>query len=168
MEWTGARYADKPTVEVQTWIDAPPHRVWEIVSDVELMPTMSSELQSVEWLDGASEPSVGARFIGRSKHEALGEWSTTSHVIECEPQRVLAWAVEDPANPTAIWRFRLQPKDGGTELSQWMQMGPGRSGLSFAIDRMPDSEQKIVFVRMREFEQNMASTLGQIKKLAEG
>ncbi|HEX7427348.1 MAG TPA: SRPBCC family protein [Mycobacterium sp.] len=168
MEWTGARYADKPTVEVQTWIDAPPPRVWEIVSDVELMPTMSSELQSVEWLDGASEPSVGARFIGRSKHEALGEWSTTSHVIECEPQRVLAWAVEDPANPTAIWCFRLQPKDGGTELSQWMQMGPGRSGLSFAIDRMPDNEQKIVFVRMREFEQNMASTLGQIKKLAEG
>ena len=24
MEWTGARYADKPTVEVRTWIDAPP------------------------------------------------------------------------------------------------------------------------------------------------
>jgi uncharacterized membrane protein len=168
MEWTGARYTDIPTVEVQTWIDAPPHRVWEIVSDVELMPTMSSELRSVEWLDGACGPSVGARFIGRSKHEALGEWSTTSHVIESEPQRVLAWAVEDPANPTAIWRFRLQPKDGGTELSQWMQLGPARSGLSFAIDRMPDKEQKIVFVRMREFEQNMASTLGHIKKLAEG
>jgi uncharacterized membrane protein len=168
MEWTGARYADKPTVEVQTWIDAPLQRVWEIVSDVELMPTMSSELQSVEWLDGACGPAVGARFIGRSEHEALGVWSTTSHVIECEPQRVLAWAVEDPANPTAIWRFRLQPKDGGTELSQWMQMGPARSGLSFAIDRMPDKEQKIVFVRMREFEQNMTSTLAHIKRLAEG
>jgi uncharacterized membrane protein len=168
MEWTGARYADKPTVEVQTWIAAPPRRVWEIVSDVELMPTMSSELQSVEWLDGAGGPSVGARFMGRSKHEALGEWATTSHVIECEPERVLAWAVVDPQNPTAIWRFRLQPKDGGTELSQWMQMGPGRSGLSFAIDRMPDKEQKIVFVRMREFEQNMTETLGHIKKLAEG
>jgi hypothetical protein len=65
-------------------------------------------------------------------------------------------------------RFRLQPKDGGTELSQWMQMGPARSGLSYAIDRMPDKEQKIVFVRMREFERNMASTLEHIKKLAEG
>ena len=38
-------------------------------------------------------------------------------------------------------------------------MGPGRSGLSFAIDRMPEKEQKIVFVRMREFEANMAATL---------
>ena len=168
MEWTGARYADNPTVQVQTWIAALPARVWELVSDIELMPTMSQELQSVEWLDGASEPAVGAKFIGRSKHESLGEWATTSHVIECEPERVFAWAVEDPANPTAIWRFRLEPKNGGTELSEWMQMGPARSGLSFAIDRMPEKEQKIVFVRMREFEQNMAATLAHIKKLAEG
>jgi uncharacterized membrane protein len=168
MEWTGARYADNPTVQVQTWIGASPRRVWELVSDIELMPTMSQELQSVEWLDGAREPAVGAKFIGHSKHESLGEWATTSHVIECEPQRVFAWAVEDPANPTAIWRFRLEPENGGTELSEWMQMGPARSGLSFAIDRMPEKEQKIVFVRMREFEQNMAATLAHIKKLAEG
>jgi uncharacterized membrane protein len=167
MEWTGARYADKPTVEVQIWIDAPPQRVWALVCDVELMPSMSSELQSVEWLDDMSRPAVGARFVGRSKHEALGEWATTSHVVEFEPERVFAWAVGDPHNPTAIWRFRLEPKDGGTQLSHWMQLGPARSGLSFAIDRMPDKEQKIVFVRMREFEHNMTVTLEGIKKLAE-
>ncbi len=33
---------------------------------------------------------------------------------------------------------------------------------------MPEKEQKIVFVRMREFEANMTATLGEIKKLAEG
>jgi hypothetical protein len=48
-----------------------------------------------------------------------------------------------------------------------MQMGPARSGLSFAIDRMPEKEQKIVFVRMREFEANMTVTLEGFKKLAE-
>ena len=168
MEWTGARYADKPNVEVQTWIDASPSRVWQVVSNIELMPTMSKELQAVEWLDGATEPSVGARFVGHSKHEALGEWATTSEVIECDSERVFAWAVEDRDNPTAIWRFTLHPKDGGTQLTQWMQMGPARSGLSFAIDRMPDKEQKIVFVRMREFEQNMTVTLQHIKQVVEG
>lgn len=167
MEWTGARYADLPTVEVRTWIDASPRRVWALVSDIQLMPTLSEELQSIEWLDGASGAAVGARFVGHSKHDALGEWATTSEVIECEPERVLAWAVQDPANPTAVWRFRLEPSAGGTELSQWMQMGPARSGLSVAIDRMPDKEQKIVFVRMREFEQNMTMTVERIKKLAE-
>lgn len=167
MEWTGARYADKPTVEVRIWIDAPPARVWELVSDIKLMPDMSSELQSVEWLDGAAGPASGARFTGRSRHEAMGEWETISHVVDFEPERVFGWAVGDPAEPSALWRFRLEPKDGGTDLSEWMQMGPARSGLSFAIDQMPDKEQKIVFVRMREFERNMTVTLDQIKALAE-
>jgi uncharacterized membrane protein len=168
MEWTGARYADKPTVEVRTWIDAPPVRVWEIVSNVGLMPAMSSELQAAQWLDDAAGPALGARFVGHSRHEALGEWSATSQVTEFEPERVFGWAVADPANPSARWRFRLAPKDGGTELSQWAQMGPGRSGLSLAIDQMPDKEQKIVFVRMREFERNITATLQRIKELAEG
>jgi len=167
MEWTGARYADKPTVEVRIWVDAPPARVWELVSDIGLMPSMSSELQSVAWLDGANGPTAGARFTGRSKHEAMGEWETTSYIVEFEPERVFGWAVGDPADPSALWRFRLEPKDGGTELSEWMQLGPARSGLSFAIDRMPDKEQKIVFVRMREFERSITVTLEQLKALAE-
>ncbi|MER6079138.1 SRPBCC family protein [Streptomyces sp. NPDC001833] len=167
MEWTGARYADRPTVEVRTWIDSPPATVWALVSDIGLMPDMSEELRSVAWLDGAVAPAVGARFVGRSEHEAFGKWETTSHVIECERESVFAWAVQDPSEPSAVWRFRLRPKDGGTELSQWMQLGPGRSGLSVAIDRMPDKEQKIVFVRLREFERGITATLAQIKKRAE-
>ncbi|MCX5521737.1 SRPBCC family protein [Streptomyces bobili] len=167
MEWTGARYADKPTVEVHTWIAAPPERVWALVADIELMPSLSAELQAVEWLDGGSGPARGARFVGRSKHDSLGEWATTSHIVECLPPQVLAWAVEDPQHPTALWRFTLEPQDDGTLLRQWMQMGPARSGLSFAIDRMPDKEQKIVFVRMREFETGMTATLAAIKELAE-
>ena len=167
MEWTGVRYADKPTVEVRTWVAAAPARVWELVSDIELMPAMSAELQSVRWLDGAAGPAVGARFSGRSRHEALGEWESTSQVVEFEPGRVFGWAVGDPGDPAARWRFRLEPKNGGTELSEWMQMGPGRSGLSLAIDQMPDKEQKIVFIRLREFERNITATLEQMKARAE-
>lgn len=167
MEWTGAKYADGPTAEVETWIDASPQRVWEIVADVESMSEMSPEVQSVTWCDGAARPAVGGRFVGRSSHEALGEWSTTSYVVECEPERVLAWAVEDPDHPTATWRFSLAASNGGTLLRQWMRMGPARSGLSLAIDQMPDKEEKIVFVRMREFETAMTGTVAAIKARAE-
>ncbi|HEX6523557.1 MAG TPA: SRPBCC family protein [Streptosporangiaceae bacterium] len=167
MEWTGARYADTPTVEARIWIDAPANRVWPLVSDVSLMPDMSEELQSVQWLDGATGPTLGARFVGHSQHEALGEWSTTSSIVEFEPGRVFGWAVGDPWHPAALWRFRLERADSGTDLSEWVQLGPGRSGLSLAIDQMPDKEQKIVFVRMREFERNIIATLAHIKKLAE-
>lgn len=48
-----------------------------------------------------------------------------------------------------------------------MQLGPGRSGLSVAIDRVPDKEKKIVFVRMREVERNITVTLPHVKKMAE-
>ncbi|MFB7934398.1 SRPBCC family protein [Streptomyces sp. NPDC056039] len=167
MEWTGARYADQPTVEVTTWIAAPPGRVWALVSDVTRMPDLSEELQWAGWADGAAGPAVGARFTGRSRHESLGEWETTSTVVACAPERVFAWAVGDPAEPSAVWRFGLEPRDGGTELSQWMRMGPGRSGLSFAIDAMPEKEQKIVFVRLREFERGMTATLEHIRQRAE-
>jgi uncharacterized membrane protein len=167
MEWTGARYADTPTVEARIWIDAPTDRVWPLVSDIGLMPDLSEELQSVHWLDGATGPALGARFVGRSRHEALGEWSATSSVVEFELGRVFGWAVGDPGHPSALWRFRLEPAGGGTELSEWVQLGPGGSGLSLAIDRMPDKEQKIVFVRMREFERNITATLAQVKNLAE-
>ena len=130
MEWTGARYADVPTVEVSTWIDATPERVWALVSDVSTMPAMSDELQSAEWLPGFTRATLGAKFVGHSEHDALGSWSTVSEVIEYDPPRLFAWAVDDVAHPTAVWRFQLEPKDGGTQLSQWMQMGPARSGLS--------------------------------------
>jgi uncharacterized protein YndB with AHSA1/START domain len=167
MQWTGAKYADGPTVSVETWIDAPPEVVWSVVTDVESMPAMSSELQSVSWCDGATGPAVGRRFTGTSKHDALGEWSTTSYVVQCDPLKVFAWAVADPADPSATWRFTLQSARGGTMLQQWMRLGPGRSGLSLAIDAMPDKEEKIVFVRLREFETAMAGTLAAIKARAE-
>ncbi|GGO54962.1 SRPBCC family protein [Streptomyces lasiicapitis] len=167
MEWTGVRYAEGPTVEVRTWIDAPPGRVWDFVSDIARMPERSGELRAVEWLDGAVAPTRGACFAGHNKHEALGEWTTVSHVVECEAPRVFGWAVTDPEHPTATWRFSLRERDGGTELTHWMRMGPARSGISLAIERMPEKEQKIVFVRMRELEQGMRVTVDAIKGLAE-
>ncbi|MFZ3555613.1 SRPBCC family protein [Streptomyces sp. BH055] len=166
MEWTGARYADTPTVEVRRTIAAPADRVWELISDVSLMPRFSAELQSVEWLD--EKRGVGARFVGRSRHEAFGAWETTSCVVECARGRVFAWAVGDPEHPSAVWRFSITEKeDGRTELVQWARMGPGRSGLSYAIDRMPEKEQKIVFGRLREWERGMGAMLDGLKSLAE-
>jgi hypothetical protein len=67
----------------------------------------------------------------------------------------------------ATWRFTLRPAGAGTLLEQWARMGPGRSGLSIAIDAMPEKEQKIVFVRLREWETAMKHNLDVIKDRAE-
>ena len=172
MEWAGQVYADCPTVTAEVCIEAPPERVWGMVSDIFLMPELSSELQEVTWLDGAEHqagegPAVGRQFTGRSAHPAMGEWDTVSTVIQCDPPHCFAWAVGDPAHPGATWRFTLTPAGEGTRLEQWYQMGPARSGLSIAIDAMPDKEAKIVFVRLREHEAAMRHNLKTIKDRAE-
>jgi ligand-binding SRPBCC domain-containing protein len=168
MEWTGQLYADCPGVAVEAYIEAPPERVWRMVSDIFLMPELSPELQEVAWLDGGlGDPARGRRFTGRSAHPAMGEWDTVSTVIQCDPPRCFAWAVGDPAHPGATWRFTLKPEGEGTRLEQWYQMGPARSGLNVAIDAMPDKEAKIVFVRLREHETAMRHNLKTIKDRAE-
>jgi len=167
MEWTGQVYADAPTAAAGIRIDAPPERVWGMVSDIFLMPQLSSELQEVAWLDGVTGPAVGHRFTGRSAHPAMGEWETVSTVTECDPPHRFAWVVGDPAHQSATWRFTLKPDGAGTLLEQWYQMGPARSGLNIAIDAMPDKEAKIVFVRLREHEASMKHNLEVIKEMAE-
>ncbi|MCX2729607.1 SRPBCC family protein [Saccharopolyspora sp. NFXS83] len=167
MEWTGARLADRPATEVRTWIAATPHQVWPVVSDIEQLPGGSSELRAVHWLDGATGPALGARFRGHNSNDVLGEWTTTSHVVECEPGRAFAWAVQDPAEPNATWRFALTPRDGGTELAYRVRIGPGRSGLTMAVERMPEKEQKIVFRRLSDLEEDMGATLELLKRTVE-
>ena len=167
MEWTGQVYADTPTVAAQLYIDAPPERVWDLVSDIFLMPRLSPELQEVSWLDDATGPAVGCRFLGRNANQYRGTWETVSTVVECDPPRCFSWAVGDPGHPMATWRFTLRPDGTGTVLEQRARMGPGRSGLSVAIDAMPDKEAKIVFVRLREWEGGMKHNLDVIKDTAE-
>jgi len=167
MEWTGARYADSPTVEVEILVDAPPARVWPLISDIHLMPQVSTELQRVEWQDGATGPATGARFTGWNERPNVGAWQTTSTVVECEEPTVFAWAVGDVAAPAATWRFTLAESGAGTTVRQWVQMGPGRSLLNRLIDATPEAEQKIVYVRMREYETAMTANLAEIKVRAE-
>lgn len=162
------RYADEPTAEVEVFVAAPARRVWELVTDVALPARFSSELQGAAWLDGADDgPALGARFVGRSRHKATGEWETICVVTTCDLDRCFAWAVGDPAAPSASWRFSIEPEAGGVRLRQWAQLGPGPSGLTPAIQAMPDKEERIVARRLDEFRTNMQATVEGIRDLAE-
>ncbi|GAA4861729.1 SRPBCC family protein [Actinomycetospora straminea] len=167
------RYTDRPTVEASVHVAAPPARVWPLVRDIGVVAETSEELQEAHWLpapDGPGEgeqPGVGHRFRGRNAHPQVGEWETVSTVVECDEARRFSWAVMDPDNPSAIWRFTLTPVEGGTELHQWAQLGPGPSNLTTVIERLPDKEERIVAGRLREFRQGIERTLAGIKERAE-
>ena len=162
------RYADGPGVSVEVEIDAPPARVWEFVSDIDLSARFSEEFQGAEWLDGATGPAPGATFRGTKRHPAVGEWQTTSVLVACEPEVAFAWAVGDADNPAASWRFELARADGGaTRVRYSCVLGPAPSGLSAAIERMPDKEERIIERRLDEHRANMQRVLDGIKQLAE-
>jgi len=163
------RFADGPSTSASIDIAAPPAAVWELVSDINLPARFSAEFQGADWLDGAEAPALGARFVGRNHHPAIGSWETTAYVTELEPGRLIAFGVSDPDEPSATWRFALEPAgDGTTRLTQFMRMGPGRSGINPAIDAMPDKESKILHRRLAEHRTNMEATLAGIKAVAEG
>jgi hypothetical protein len=159
------KYAEGPSVQVEVLVRAPVERVWELVTDINLPARFSSEFVGATWVDDG--PRLAARFVGRSRHEALGEWETTSTVSRFEPPRAFGWVVADPEQPSSSWWFELDDGPDGVRLRQGTRMGPGRSGLNLAIDRMPDKEERIVARRLREFEANMRATLEGIKRLAE-
>ena len=154
------RYADGPTVEVETHVAAPPADVWRLVSDVTTPARFSTELQEVRRIDER-------RFAGRNRHAAIGEWETTCTIVDDEPERVFAWAVGDPEAPSAQWRFTLEPDGDGTRLRQWMRIGPAPSGLTPAIEAMPDKEERIIARRLEEHRANMQATVDGIARLAE-
>jgi hypothetical protein len=162
------RHTDEPTVEERIDIAARPERVWPLVSDITLFVGISPELVAVEWAGGDGDaPCVGREFVGINANEHFGRWQTTATVTECEEPVVFAWTVGDLDAPNTTWRFRLEPTGYGTRLSQWMRLGSGPSGLTVAIERMPDKEERIVARRLAEFSTSMRANLELIKQRAE-
>lgn len=162
------RYADHPRVEVDIDVAAGPTAVWGLVTDINLPARFSSEFKGADWLDGAPGLRVGATFRGRNAHDAIGAWETSCTVVACEPERVFAWEVQGPGGePSAEWGFSIEPTADGCRVTQWARMGPGPSGLTPAIERMPDKEERIVGRRLDEWRTNMTANLEGIKALAE-
>lgn len=148
-------------------IAAPPSAVWPFVCDIQTPARFSSEFRGGELLGGATSASLGVQFRGRNHHPARGTWETVSTICEYEPEHLFGWAVGDPENPAARWRFTLVPDGAGTRITQWAQLGPGESGISEVIEQMPDRESRILRRRLAEHNANMTATLAGIKELAE-
>jgi hypothetical protein len=162
------RYADRPTTETDVYVAAPPTEVWPLVTEIMTPSRFGTELQEATWVDADGGPCLGARFTGRNFHPARGEWETTSTIVDFEPERRFGWAVGDPDEPSAVWRLELAPEGSGTRLRYSAQMGPGPSGITALIEKMPDKEEKVIARRLEEWETNMAATINGIKEMAEG
>ena len=161
------RYRDQPTIEVTQRVRCDVATAWALVTDIGLPARCSSELRAVEWLDDADRVEVGARFRGRSRHEALGDWATVCEIVEVEDERRWVWNVVGPQGASATWAFEVEPASDGVLIRQWARMGPEPSGLSVAIAATPEKEGRIVARRLLEWQQNMQANLDWIRSHTE-
>ena len=157
-----------PEAFVSVDISAPTERVWELITDISLMPRFSTELLSTAWAEGFGGPALGAQFLGTNRHPVIGEWTTRSEIVEFDPPRRFAWAVGDPGNPAAVWRFSVSPTAEGTQLRYAARIGPGTSGVTMLIDREPARAGEIMRRRLAQFEAGMRATVAGIRELSEG
>jgi hypothetical protein len=160
--WVQMRYSDSPSVEVELVIEAPMKQIWDLITDINLPAGYSTEFVGADWIDDG--PALGARFAGRNRHDALGEWETISWVNLYEPMHSFGWAVSDPSNPSATWWFHLEHRSDAVAVRQGGRMGPAPSGLTIAITAMPEKEERIVLRRLEEWKRNMTYTLQGIKQ----
>jgi len=164
---TPLRLSDGPGTIAEIDIDAPPSTVWPIISDINLSAAYSPEFQGATWVDDTAPVGVGAQFIGTNHNDTFGEFKVPSFIDTFEPAVAFGWRTSDMDNPGARWRFDLEPAGSGTRLRYSMILGPGPSGLTIAIERMPDKEDRIISGRVRSQYTSMIKVLAGVKAAAE-
>ncbi|WP_436794251.1 SRPBCC family protein [Actinospongicola halichondriae] len=119
-------------VSVSRRINADPHTVWALVSDVGRMGEWSPETTRGVWLKGATDPAIGARFKGENE---LGKksWTTACTVVEAEPGRSFCFRVASGPLGVALWEYRIEPDGDGciveehwTDERSWLVKRAGK------------------------------------------
>lgn len=151
--------------EVSLHIDAPPERVWRLVSDITRMGEWSPVCYRCEWLAEPARPQVGARFKGYNRQGPF-RWWTVCEITGAEAGRVFEFRTIDGSLAVGYrgremtrWRYELSPDGIGTRVTESYQV------VSFPWLLRPAS-----FVLRRQADQRragMLATLERVKAAAE-
>ena len=141
------------TIEVA----ASPDRLYKLVSDITRMGEWSPECCRCEWLDGATEATVGARFEGHNRSGPL-RWTTTPTVRRADPGREFAFTVTIDGRDVTHWRYRLEPSGAGTRVTESYEFVWAPLHLRIA---------DVLLQRDRQLRAGMRKTLERLKTVAE-
>jgi|SRR3712207_98270 len=104
--------------EVSIVVAADPADVYALVSDVTRTPQFSPEVTSARWLDGVTGAAVGARFEAVNSAGGGRSWKNRPVVTVADPGREFAFSRTEPLAGTIVWRYRLEPVQGGTRVTE--------------------------------------------------
>ncbi len=146
--------------EVSLHIDAPPEKVWALVSDVTRIGEFSPETFEAHWTRGSTGPEVGASFKGHVKRNGVGPtyWSTCQ-VTACVPNEVFEFAVGTDDRTLNNWGYRLEPDGTGTTVTEYFRIESSLPMRVYWTFLGP--------LRGRTNERGMRTTLARMKEVLE-
>lgn len=106
----GARLPARHAATVSAHIDAPPDRVWALLTDVERFPAWRPDVEAVTRLEDAD---------GRPAwRESLGTGTLTFETVSADSAARLVVRIADEDLPFGgTWTYELEPDAGGTRLT---------------------------------------------------
>ena len=107
--------------EVRLHIEATAESLYDLVSDVPRTPQWSPEVISCTWLDGATGPAVGARFLARNKRRWF-TWPNKPVVQTADRGREFAFTRTEHGGGTIRWFYRFTPSRNGTTVEHGYQV----------------------------------------------
>lgn len=149
--------------QVTVSMDASPDEIYALVSDVTRTPEFSPEILRCVWIDGATGPSVGARFKATNKsNPKRPSWNNTPVVTVADPGREFAFSRTEPFAGTVAWRYLLEPDGDKTRVTEsYTVVKPVSRFGWFIIERIfgnPD--------RRRDLRYGMEETLRRLSRAA--
>jgi hypothetical protein len=121
------------TDRISRHFDVRPEVAYGLVADITRMPEFSPEILSCEWLDGATEPAVGARFAARNKVTRGPSWTNKPVVTVVDPGRAIAFARTENFAGTVEWRYDFAPDGDGTLVTESYEVTKRITPIGWAI-----------------------------------
>jgi hypothetical protein len=143
-------------------IDAPLDTVYRLVADIPRMGRRSPECRRCVWISG-DHAVPGARFKGTNRQHLL-RWSTICEIEVADGHDLTFKVIEGAAGRRTRWRFRFEPADGGTRVSQVCEPIAFKrsSGLSAVLNLLRGGGD-----RVHQVHRGMHTTLANLKREAE-
>jgi uncharacterized protein YndB with AHSA1/START domain len=146
--------------QVTVRMDAPPEKVWALVSDVTRIGEFSPETFEARWTRGSTGPEVGAHFKGHVKRNGIGPtyWAPC-RVTKCVPNEVFEFVVGTDHVSLNNWGYRLEPAGAGTAVTEYFRLEPSLPLRIYWTLLGP--------LRGRRNENGMRTTLERMKQVVE-
>ena len=139
-------------------VDAPPAKVWALVSDLSLMPRWSPQCRLMKTFGPLR---AGAKTFNLNRRNLMF-WPTTCQLTEVVPEQKLAFRV---IGNNTVWSYELEPTTTGTRVVETRRADGGVApAANFVLDKLfggvPSFERELV--------EGMNTSLRRIKAAAEG